>query len=40
MRPHIAWSSSGFKVIVRQEDADEARALLEAFDTSHNSRTK
>ena len=40
MRPHIAWSSSGFKVIVRQEDADDARAVLEASDDAHNSQTK
>lgn len=40
MRPHIAWSSSGFKLIVRQEDADAARAVLEASDNAHNSQTK
>jgi hypothetical protein len=40
MRPHIAWSSSGFKVIVRQEDADDAREVLEASDNAHNSQTK
>jgi hypothetical protein len=40
MRPHVAWSSSGFKVIVRQEDADDARALLEASDNAHNSETE
>ena len=40
MRPHIAWGSSGFKVIVRQEDADDARAVLEASDNAHNSQTK
>ena len=40
MRPHIAWSSSGFKVLVRQEDADDARAVLEASDNAHNSQTK
>ena len=39
MRPHIAWSSNGFKVIVRQEDADDARAVLEASENAHNSRT-
>lgn len=29
MRPHIAWSSGGFKLVVRQEDADDARAVLQ-----------
>jgi len=28
MRPHVAWGSSGFKVLVREEDADDARAVL------------
>jgi putative signal transducing protein len=28
MRPHIAWSSGGFKVLVREEDADVAREIL------------
>ena len=29
MRPHIAWSSGGFQVLVREEDAAEARDVLE-----------
>ena len=29
MRPHIAWSGSGFKILVREEDATVARELLE-----------
>ncbi|HVH89463.1 MAG TPA: DUF2007 domain-containing protein [Terriglobales bacterium] len=29
MRPHIAWGSSGFKILVRQEDAVDAREVLE-----------
>jgi hypothetical protein len=29
MRPHIAWGSSGFKVLVRNEDADDTRAVLQ-----------
>ena len=29
MRPHIAWSGSGFKILVREEDATAARELLE-----------
>lgn len=37
MRPHIAWSSGGFKVLVREEDAAAAREVLETpsqeFDT-------
>lgn len=28
MRPHVAWSSGGFRVLVREEDIDEARACL------------
>ena len=28
MRPHIAWASGGFKVLVRQEDAEDAREIL------------
>ena len=28
MRPHIAWSGFGFKVLVREEDAAEAREVL------------
>jgi hypothetical protein len=30
MRPHLAWSSSGFKVLVREEDAAAAREVLES----------
>ena len=30
MRPHIAWSSGGFKVLVREEDAEVAREILES----------
>lgn len=29
MRPHIAWASGGFRVLVREEDADAAREVLE-----------
>ena len=29
MRPHIAWGSSGFKILVRQEDAADAREVLD-----------
>jgi hypothetical protein len=29
MRPHIAWSGSGFKILVREEDATAAREILE-----------
>jgi hypothetical protein len=29
MRPHVAWASGGFKVLVREEDEDEARDILE-----------
>jgi Putative prokaryotic signal transducing protein len=29
MRPHLAWSSGGYKLLVREEDAEEAREVLE-----------
>ena len=29
MRPHIAWSGLGFKVLVREEDAEMAREVLQ-----------
>ena len=29
MRPHLAWASGGFKVLVREEDAEAARAVLD-----------
>ena len=29
MRPHIAWSGSGFRILVREEDASAARDVLE-----------
>lgn len=32
MRPHIAWSGLGFRVLVREEDAAEARAVLKPRD--------
>ena len=28
MRPHIAWGGGGFKVLVRQQDAADAREVL------------
>ena len=28
MRDHVAWSGAGFKLLVRQDDADAARDLL------------
>lgn len=28
MREHLAWSGAGFKVLVREDDADAARELL------------
>lgn len=27
-RPHIAWSGAGFKILVREEDAADARQVL------------
>jgi hypothetical protein len=29
-RSHIAWSGSGFKLLVREEDAADAREILDA----------
>jgi hypothetical protein len=29
MRPHLAWASGGFKVLVREEDAAASRDVLE-----------
>jgi hypothetical protein len=29
MRTHVAWSGAGFKVLVREEDAADARDILE-----------
>ena len=29
MRPHLAWAGSGYKILVREEDAASARAVLE-----------
>jgi hypothetical protein len=28
MREHLAWSGAGFKILVREEDASDARELL------------
>lgn len=28
MRPHVAWASGGFRLLVRAEDAAEAREIL------------
>jgi Putative prokaryotic signal transducing protein len=30
MREHLAWSGAGFKILVREEDAAAARAVLDA----------
>ena len=32
MRPHVAWSSGGYKLLVRDEDAAAARDVLEPVD--------
>ena len=29
MRPHVAWASGGFKLLVREEDAAEAHEILD-----------
>ena len=28
MRPHVAWASGGYKLLVREEDAGDAREVL------------
>jgi hypothetical protein len=30
MRPHLAWSGAGFRILVREEDASAARGVLDA----------
>lgn len=30
MRPHLAWAGSGYKLLVREEDAAEAENVLRA----------
>jgi hypothetical protein len=32
MRPHVAWATGGFKLLVRDEDAEIARDVLEPTD--------
>ena len=34
MRPHVAWASGGFKLLVREEDAAEAREALKPAELS------
>jgi len=29
MRPHVAWASGGYKLLVREEDAATAREILD-----------
>ena len=29
MRPHVAWASGGFRLMVREEDAEDARTVLQ-----------
>ena len=35
MRPHIAFSTGGFKLLVREEDAVAARAVLDLDESTH-----
>jgi hypothetical protein len=35
MREHLAWSGAGFKVLVREEDATDAREVLTPLSESH-----
>ena len=32
MRPHLAWARGGFKLLVREEDAEAAHSVLEPTD--------
>lgn len=32
MRPHLAWASGGFKLLVREEDESAGREALESFE--------
>jgi len=34
MRPHVAWSSGGFKLLVRADDVEAARDALEPWSSS------
>lgn len=34
MRPHVAWASGGYKLLVREEDAEAAREMLEPRDST------
>jgi hypothetical protein len=34
MRPHVAWASGGYKLLVREEDVEEARQVLEPRDST------
>lgn len=34
MREHLAWSGAGFRVLVREEDATEAREILTSLSPS------
>ncbi len=34
MRPHIAWATGGYKVLVREEDAEDAREALAPVDNA------
>ena len=32
MRPHVAWATGGFKMLVRRDDEADARAILKLSD--------
>jgi hypothetical protein len=36
MRPHVAWASGGFKLLVNEDDAEAARAVLQPRDEPGN----
>ena len=41
MREHLAWSGAGFKILVREEDAEAARELLNTpFKADENSSSE
>jgi putative signal transducing protein len=40
MREHLAWSGAGFQVLVREDDAKEARELLATADEAGSAQSQ
>jgi putative signal transducing protein len=40
MREHLAWSGAGFQVLVREDDAKEARELLATADEADSGQSQ